>query len=389
MAARDCIGENIRRRNVARAVGVSGTAAIFLTFAMIPLAATPRAHADAEELIFQPVIDAIAQAVAWVDPSLATAIDPGFDAGTLLAPALAAAADNASVALQMSNTTPLVDISMSGGPDISVEVDTGSDGLMVPWYDVGLQNLLNLLGTQLTFATTGYGGSPANPNIEVFYLEDPNVTVDFGGGIVTAPTTVDLALFAYPSSDSNLFNWADWSLPGYLASDHADGILGVGNGEDGAVGPGTGSVLTALPGTLNDGVLINESAGYLEFGPNPLPVYASVIGGPITNQLAVSVGGGGTVPVTLATIDSGGQDGTIPSSILTGNPTVGETLSPGTQIAVYTSGGQFLYSYTTSAAHSPTVSSDTTMNTGWVPFQAYPVYLSYSPADIGTTVFDQ
>ena len=28
------------------------------------------------------------------------------------------------------------------------------------------------------------------------------------------------------------------------------------------------------------------------------------------------------------------------------------------------------------------------MNTGWEAFNLFPVYLSYSPTDVGTTVFD-
>jgi hypothetical protein len=387
------MGKYRRSRNgkagrAGRLVGLGSTAGAFLALGLTPLATAPRAHADVED-IFQPVIDAIAQAVNVMDPSLASSLDPGIDAGGSAAPALAAAAvENATVPLTVYNTDPVVDVSIGGGPDIPVIADTGSVGVMVPWYDVGLQNLLNLGSTHLTLETTGYGSSPAGPSIEILYVQDPNTAVDFGNGIVTSPTTVDLALFAYPASPSNYLNLTDWSLQAYDSVHNADGFLGIGNPELGEVGPLATSPITALPGDLNEGVLINEAGGYLEFGPNPLSVYTSLPGAPIADGLEVSVGGGGFAPVELTTIDSGGGDGTIPADILVGNPTVGETLSPGTEISVYTSHGEFLYSYTTSAAHSPTISSDPIMNTGWAPFQAYPVYISYSPTGIGTTVFD-
>ncbi|MGA8543788.1 MAG: PecA family PE domain-processing aspartic protease [Mycobacterium sp.] len=352
------------------------------------MATAPSAHADVED-IFQPVIDAIAQAINVVDPSLASSLDPGLDVGSIAAALPAAAVENATIPLTMVNTDPEVDISIAGGPDIPVVADTGSVGLMVPWNDVGLPNLFTLFSnlSHLTFETTGYGASPAGPNIDILYVQDPDTTVSFGNGIVTNPTTVDLALFAYPASNSDLFNLYDYSLPGYLHSVNADGFLGLG-AEPTLVGPPGNSVITALPGDLSEGVLINETGGYLEFGPNPLSVYTSLLGAPLTEALKVSVGGGGYATVDVASFDSGGTDGTIPADILVGNPAVGQPLSSGTEISVYTSNGDFLYSYVTSAAHSPTISSDPTMNTGWAPFQAYPVYISYSPTNLGTIVFD-
>jgi hypothetical protein len=380
-------GQNRRSRNRkacrgGHVVGL-GTAGAFVALGMIPLATAPRAHADLEDLL-QPIADAIAQAINVVDPSLASSLDPGLDAGSLAASALPAdVAENATIPLQLTNNgwDPVVDVSVGGGPDIPVVADTGSVGLMVPWYDVGFQNLLNL--SHITLETTSYGGSPGDANIDILYFQDPETTVSFGDGITTSPTTVDLELFAYPASNSNLFDLNDYSLPGYLGNADADGFLGIG-AEDTLVGPGPSSVITALPGDLNEGVLINETGGYLEFGPNPLTPYTSVEGAPLTD-LEVSVGGGGIVPVA-ATIDSGGVLGTMPSSILSGVQ-VGQTLS-GENISVYTGDGQFLYSFVANPGDGPTVNSDTTMNTGFEAFQAFPIYISYSPSDLGTTFFD-
>jgi hypothetical protein len=365
-----------------RVFALAISAGAFLAVAMIPSVATPQAHADIDDL-FQPIIDAIGQAATAADPGLLSSLDSSVDAGSVAMPALAAtAADTATVPLEMTDggIEPVVEVSVGGGPDIPVVADTGSQGLLVPWYDIGLQNLLHL-GAPITSGTVGYGGSPADPNMDVFYLQYDE-TVDFGNGIETAPTPVDLELFAYPATSSNLFNVSDYSLPGYLSAVDADGFLGIG-AEDGMT-PGPDSVVTALPGDLSDGVLLNETGGYLEFGPNPLPSYATVEGAPLT-QLEVSVGSGGAVPVD-ATIDSGGIDGTMPESILT-NAQLGENLS-GEDISVYTSTGQFLYSFDANSGYGPTVNSDDVMNTGYEAFQAYPVYIGYSPDGLGTMSFD-
>jgi hypothetical protein len=387
-----CGSRNRKARRGVSVVGLTGTAAAFFALGTMPLAGAPRAQADVED-IFQPVIDAIAQAINVVDPGLASSLDPGIDVGGVAASALPAdVAENATVPLTLAgaagDSAPLVDVSVGGGASIPVEVDTGSNGLILPWNDVGLQNLLNLFSDHLTFGTVGYGGDSAEPNIEVFYVQDPNTTVDFGNGIVTDPTTVDLALFAYPTSPSNYFNLDYYSLQGYDSGNNADGTMGIA--AQPLIDPGTGSVITALPGDLGEGVLINETGGYLEFGPNPLTAIASVDGVP-NGDLEVSVGGAGhdIVPVN-AEIDSGGVYGTIPQSILVDNPpAVGSQLADGTQVEVYTSDGLPLYSYTVEDGEGPTVSADgTVMNTGARFFLAYPIYISYSPTGEGTDFID-
>jgi hypothetical protein len=83
-----------------------------------------------------------------------------------------------------------------------------------------------------------------------------------------------------------------------------------------------------------------------------------------------------------AIIDSGGEQGYLPSFISGSVP-------PGTTISVYTGDGStLLYSYTTTAGNTPAVISSDQMNTGNEPFALGPVYISYSPSSVGTTVFD-
>jgi hypothetical protein len=79
---------------------------------------------------------------------------------------------------------------------------------------------------------------------------------------------------------------------------------------------GTSTVVTALPGTLDQGVLINQPQNQLEFGPNPLPSSVSATGSPAVSNLDVQV----TVPghpmtstvVRSLFIDSGDNFGSIP-----------------------------------------------------------------------------
>ena len=128
-------------------------------------------------------------------------------------------------------------------------------------------------------------------------------------------------------------------------------------------------------------MLIDEQHGLLEFGPNPLTALTTVTGAPWT-KLMVQVGNGALTLVDAA-IDSGGVYGTIPKSV------VGSSSVPaGTVIRVFTGDGQtLLYSYKTSSTNRPTVTSDTYMNTGYVPFALGPIYIS-AIGPVGQTVFD-
>ena len=253
-----------------------------------------------------------------------------------------------------------------------------------------------------------------------------NTTVSFGNGIVTTPINVDVPIFTMRSISLSLahpidiplpapfspieitklptFQWVFPDVPPFTNyGESGTGILGIGPN---ALGPNTSPVTASLPGQLNEGVLINATsptAGYLEFGPNPLtPIpNASVPGSPLTT-VEVSVNGAPLQPVSTA-IDSGGQYGALPASIV-GSHTVpitigpfsfGETVPAGTTISVYTSdGATLLYSYTTTAPTGPGVTSTVpssfgAFNTGAVPFVQTPVYISNSPSGVGTTIFDQ
>jgi hypothetical protein len=259
----------------------------------------------------------------------------------------------------MSNVTnPIIYISVNGGPMVPVEVDTGSTGLVIESQYVPTQNL----GTAIGSGTAGYAGGLT------YNYTTYQTTVNFGNGIVTAPTGINVVSGA--------------AVDAYFGAYGIDGVLGIGpnNGF-----PGTSTVIPALPGLLNNGVLINESQGVLEFGPNPLPAGVSVTGAPITTaDVQINNGSLETVPLM---VDSGGVYGTIPSSVLGTGQNSGY-VPAGTHISVYTPDGQtLLYSYTTTATNSPYVTSGGTMETGYEPFAQQPVYIGYSPSGVGTITF--
>ncbi len=280
------------------------------------------------------------------------------------APGATGAPGPATVALQLQGTQLISDVSVGGGPSVPVIVDTGSRGLILPPQDVN---------TQTIGAVTGQGsvtyGEPGDLLTENFNTY--RTTVNFGNGIVTAPTTIAVATsvtlngVSYPTSQ-------------------APAILGIGVNPGAPLGT---SPVTALPGSFGQGVLIDEPAGVMEFGTNPLPAYASVTGAPVT-ALDVRINNGALQPTTGAFIDSGGLYGSVPTAL--NPPDVGGYLPAGTTVSVYTTGGTLLYTTTVGAQQTTVVSSflGGEFNTGIAPFLQDPIYLSYSPSGTGTTIFD-
>ena len=145
-------------------------------------------------------------------------------------------------------TEPVVDVSINGGPSVPVLVDTGSTGLVIPLRDIGLYKL---------GLPTGFGSGAYSGGLTYFYLTF-DTTVNFGNGIVSS-TPVDVVVLGFPTPFGN-----------FAGGNGAAGIMGVGIN---AGGPSPGySPVNGLPSTMNQGVLINEPKGYLQFSnSNPLP----------------------------------------------------------------------------------------------------------------------
>jgi hypothetical protein len=259
-----------------------------------------------------------------------------------------------------ANTEPVVYISLNGGPKVPVLVDTGSSGLVISPTAVG-----NNFGTPSGQGTSGYSGG-LSYDYNTYYT-----TVDFGNGIVSAPTAVNVV----SPEDAAAFD-------NYFRPAQVVGVLGIGAN---AAGPGPSVPNAALPGELGNGVLIYQDLGVMVFGPNPLPAWATIPGTPNAN-IQIQVGNGNKTPA-YAIIDSGGVYGTMPNYLI-GNS---GNIPSGTRISVYTNDGQtLLYTYTTKGVNSPTVVGDTLHNTGNEPFAQFPVYIDYDPDNgIGSTVFSQ
>ena len=268
-----------------------------------------------------------------------------------------------------SSGRPLVNVSVGGGPTASVVFDAGSTGLLLPPQDVDLSKL----GTP-----TGHGSVVYADNTFSFKTIDYDTyttTVDLGNNIVTTPISVGVMVSAMQTNGNVTTNLPLSSLPG---------VLGVGpNG-----GPFHGHPVTqALPANLNVGELINEPAGVVEFGPNPLTPVASVTGAPHTADLQVQIGNGPLQTVAESLIDSGGKAGSVPSNLVPGLP-VGQNLPDGTTITVYTSGGQALYTETVGGIYTPQVgNTGDPLNTGNYPFTLGPIYIDNTPVG-GATIFD-
>jgi hypothetical protein len=280
----------------------------------------------------------------------------------------------------IQTTEPVVNLSVNGQTSGPILVDTGSAGLVMQIKDIGgLPGLLKL-GIPHGLNISAYSGG-----LTYLYASYPTA-VDFGNGIVSGPTAVNVVLFSLPTSPfainayftEFLKNPFTTPFDAYFATAGVDGVLGVGPN---AVGPGPTIPTMSLPGGLAQGLQIDMSKHQLEFGPNPGAPKFSLSGSPITT-LYVSVGGG-PLQAVPSIVDSGGVLGTMPSSVIGG----AGSLPAGTNIYVYgdAAGTKELYHYNTNN-YTPTVISSGLMNTGYLPFATQPIYISNSPGGVGTTV---
>ncbi len=180
--------------------------------------------------------------------------------------------------------------------------------------------------------------------------------MNFGGGLVTSRTPVDIELFAWPASISAAMNHG-LTFQSYFAQDGASGVLGVGPN---AGGPGPSIATQALSAPYNQSLLINETGQhpYLQFGaaPTNLNPIATFSGAPIAS-LEIGTGPLGALFPQYsvnAVIDSGGVEGTIPTGL---------NAVPGELISVFAPNGALLYSYIYDGTYFPTP-SPYIMNTG-------------------------
>jgi hypothetical protein len=97
------------------------------------------------------------------------------------------------------------------------------------------------------------------------------------------------------------------------------------------------------------------------------PPIATLNGSPITN-LDVRVNGNGPTNVP-SIVDSGGVDGTLPTSLNAPTGALIQVYAPGTNT--------LLYQFTNNVGYSPVPITSGLMNTGNLIFQNHPVYINY------------
>lgn len=219
------------------------------------------------------------------------------------------------------------------------------------------------------------------PLFETNYYNVYQAPIDFGNGIISRPTNIGVV------TSATLTNTVT-GVTTPIDPSKVEPIIGIAANNQSSP-YFTTSPTQKLPGVLGDGMLVNEPRNYGQFGPNPLPDTASIVGAPLTH-VNVSINGGPPQTVT-AVIDTGGRYGFLPSDLI-GNLPVGDKVPAGTTITVTTTFGEPLYLQTVDASTAPTVTTATTAggfyNTGYFPFALGPIYFGFEPAGQGSTTFD-
>jgi hypothetical protein len=397
MAGRDG-KKQARSANVGRRllVGMGAGAGVFFAAAAMATGSAAPAKADFEELldpIIQPILTSLTDSLAAFDPAAALDLTSWTDSflaslnsidlavPSIAEPAAAAASSTSDVAALTGGTIPLtvledtepaVNASIDGGSSVPLLVDTGSDGLVIPWQDLGssssqaFENLLSL-GTPTGISESGYSGG-----VDYLYLTYNSVPVDYLGGTgLETDGPVDIEVYSWDPSNF-LSYFTNDAFQNFLTSNDVNGILGIG---ENASGP------TTSPFENYGGVLVDIPHDQLVIGgDNPLTGGTLLNGAPNVTGLTETVTTAGGTPIGSTTVtndlDSGGVYGTIPSSI------VGSGLTTGDKITVY-DGSTPLYTYTVGTdslnqTTAPTAISGTSIDSGVVPFLNHEAYIDYA-----------
>lgn len=282
------------------------------------------------------------------------------------------------------------------GKPVGVEVDTASAGLIVP---------ITMLDTAKLGPYTGQNGVTGFAEWGQYFYKIYQSSLDFGDGMITAGTPIGVIYEIQTKNkrgEWETLHRSEWSKPEYAS--YVAPTMGVGSYVDPLPSP-----VRTLPSSLADGFLmsglsVDDFTGQLTFGPDPLSG-GTTVGGWTYSNLTIDVSypsggcGGDPDPCTTgqqhvtATTDSGGIGGGLSLSMLPQSMDdldlqVGDTIPPGTTIAVYTPDGSTLL-YTTTVLNSdplpvPTVwASSLGFNTGIRPFFQGPLYFSYFPQGSG------
>ena len=389
MAGRTSV-KNSRNVQVRRCgVVMGGAVSAFVAAAAMATGSAAPAKADFEDLLdplIQPLLTSFTDAVSAVDPAAALDITSWTDSllsslGSDLAlpavaePAAAAAASTTDSTTDLATAGTSIPISIAEGTEPTVSttvdgagttllVDSGSSGLVIPDTDLNLTSPLQALET-LGFPThIGESGYSGGVDYIYFTYDEP---VDYANGVdTTVPVEVEVYSWE-PGNFASLFS--NDALQNFDSSNDVTGILGIGNDVSHSAGE---SPLQAAGYT---GVTVDVPDKELILDANPgtaiatLNASGSTVSG-LTETVTNSSGTVGTGTIS-DDLDSGGVYGTIPSSISS------SSLAQGDVVTVY-DGSKELYSYTVGAGESPTVTSGTSIDSGFPAFQDNPIYIDYS-----------
>lgn len=387
-------GRKSKKKQVTAGIGALGVGAgLFLAAAAAATGSAAPARADFDDLIdpiITPLLTSFTDSVAVIDPAAALDVTSWADnllsgmnaAFDTLAPstdsALAAASVSAEPAATAATgsydlpitvyegTEPTVQASVDGASSVPVLVDTGSSGLVIPWQDLGsgseLQELLSL-GTPSSFGESGYSGG-----VEYLYLTYNNVSVDYGDGLTTdGPVEVEVYSYA-PGNFLSLFS--NDAFQNFLdGNDSAGGILGIGDNVSGGAGA---SPFDSYGNAL---VELNNSAGgnlIVGGGTNPYPIVETISNNGSTATGLTETVNGVSVSGISDDLDTGGVQGTIPSTIT--GVAAGDTVT-----VTNPTTGATLYSYTIPTSDAvPVATSGTSIDSGYYALVDHPLYIDYA-----------
>ncbi len=392
--------KNSRNAKARRCGAVMGGAvSAFVAAAAMATGSAAPAKADFEDLldpIIQPLLTSFTDSLSAIDPAAAVdltswsdsllaslnSLDVATPAAAESAAASAASAEPAAasgtydlpITIQ-EDTEPTVTASVDGATTTDL-VDTGSSGLVIPYTDFGSNEFSDLLSLGLP---TGFGESGYSGGVEYFYLTY-NLPVDYANGLDTT-TPVEVEVYSYDPSDfSSLFT--NDAFQGFLTDNDSTGILGIGDDTSGGAGEspfqyaGFGGVTVDENEAAKSGELIVSTTP--DTTGIPLTASGSTVSG-LTESVTTGSSGTGTVLGSGSVsddFDSGGVYGTIPSSVYDG------TVPSGDYVNVY-DGSTLLYSYEVGTDSdgtdtAPDVTSGTSIDSGVIPFEQYPISIDYS-----------
>jgi hypothetical protein len=412
MAGRDSANKQ-SRNGTARRCGVvmGGALGAFVAAAAMATGSAAPAKADFEDLldpIIQPLLTSVSDSLSTVDPTLAVdltswtdsllaslnsidvavpaASEPAASAASSAEPASAAALSNVSIPITVAEDTESTVQSTVDGASTTLLVDSGSSGLVIPDTDLGSNFFTQLealfsLGTPTGISEGGYSGG-----VEYIYLTYNDVPVDYTsttGAAVDTTAPVEVEVYSWDPSDlSSLFT--NDAFQNFDTDNAVTGILGIGTTGTGGAGE------SPIEAAGYQGVTVDDVGAHpeltLDATPNTtgtdLTATGSTVSG-LTESVTTGADGTGTSLGTGSVsddLDSGGVYGTIPTSISSAD------VPQGDYVNVY-DGNTLLYSYqvetdTLGTNESPTAVSGTSIDSGVIPFEQYPISIDYSNNDI-------